>query len=135
MTTGHAVRTPPALWLKLAAAAVAWVGLYQLNEHLWTWLFADVFGLDLASPVGGAVHFFFYDVAKLSLLLTGLMFVIGILRASFDLTRARAYLEGKGLFVGLVLAVVLGVVTPSARAARSPCSWGSWRRASRCRSP
>src|SRR5690606_13382194 len=112
MTTGHAVRTPPALWLKLAAAAVAWVGLYQLNEHLWTWLFADVFGLDLASPVGGAVHFSFYDVAKLSLLLTGLMFVIGILRASFDLTRARAYLEGKGLFVGLVLAVVLGVVTP-----------------------
>lgn len=124
MTTGHAVRTPPALWLKLAAAAVAWVGLYQLNEHLWTWLFADVFGLDLASPVGGAVHFFFYDVAKLSLLLTGLMFVIGILRASFDLTRARAYLEGKGLFVGLVLAVVLGVVTPFCSCSSIPLFMG-----------
>lgn len=35
-----------------------------------------------------------------------------MLRASLDLDRARAYLEGRGLLTGLVLAVILGVVTP-----------------------
>lgn len=96
----------------LAAALVAWVGAYRLNEPLWTWLLRDVAGLDLASRVGGALHFFFFDTLKIVLLLTGLMFVIGMLRASLDLDRARSYLEGRGLLVGLVLAVVLGVVTP-----------------------
>ena len=96
----------------VAAAAVAWVVLYRVNEPLWTWLVGDVLGLDLAGRLGGAIHFFLYDTVKIFLLLTGLMFVIGMLRASLDLTRARVFLEGRGLAVGLVLAVVLGVVTP-----------------------
>nr|NLI51534.1 permease [Propionibacterium sp.] len=124
MTGRSDVRTPTSLWLRLAGAAVAWVALYQLNERLWTWLFRDIAGLDLAAPLGGAVHFFFYDVGKLFLLLTGLMFVIGMLRASFNLERARAYLEGKGLFVGLFLAVVLGVVTPFCSCSSIPLFMG-----------
>ncbi|MBB1496422.1 permease [Propioniciclava sp. MC1595] len=124
MTSRTDVRTPTSLWLRLAGAALAWVALYQLNERLWTWLFRDLAGLDLASPLGGAVHFFFYDVGKLFLLLTGLMFVIGMLRASFNLERARAYLEGKGLFVGLFLAVVLGVVTPFCSCSSIPLFMG-----------
>src|SRR5690606_19855053 len=80
--------------------------------------------LDLGAQTWGAVHFFFYDVGKLFLLLTGLMFVIGMLRASFDLDRARSYLEGKGLFVGLLLAVVLGVVTPFCSCSSIPLFMG-----------
>ncbi len=118
------VRTPPSLWLRLAGAALGWVALYLLNERVWTWLFADVAGLDLGSPLGGALHFFFYDASKLLLLLTGLMFVIGMLRASFNLERARAYLEGRGLFVGLFLAVVLGVVTPFCSCSSIPLFMG-----------
>lgn len=68
--------------------------------------------LDPQQRVVGAVHFFVYDTVKIFLLLIGLMFVVGMLRASLDLERARAYLEGRGLFTGLVLAVLLGVVTP-----------------------
>ncbi|WP_059435932.1 permease [Anaeromyxobacter sp. PSR-1] len=105
-------RSPARLALLLGAALVAWVAAYRLNEPLWTWLFRDLAGLDLGSKVGGALHFFFFDTIKIFLLLTGLMFVIGMLRASLDLDKARSYLEGRGLFVGLFLAVVLGVVTP-----------------------
>jgi uncharacterized membrane protein YraQ (UPF0718 family) len=100
------------LWLRVVGAAALWVGAYWLNERLWTWLLGDVLGLDLASPLAGAVHFFLYDTIKIFLLLTGLMFAVGMLRASLDLDRARAYLAGRGLFLGLVLAVVLGAVTP-----------------------
>lgn len=107
----RALPTPP-LWLALAAATAVWLAAYRLNEPLWTWLVGDVAGLDLHARVGGAIHFFLYDTIKIFLLLGGLMFVVGMMRASLDLDRARTYLEGKGLALGLVLAVVLGAVTP-----------------------
>lgn len=113
-TLGHEspTRQKPTLWLALAGVTAAWVAAYWLNRPLWDWLFGDLLGLDLTGRVGGALHFFFYDTVKILLLLSGLMFVIGLLRASLDLDRARTFLEGRGLFVGLFLAVVLGVVTP-----------------------
>ena len=104
VTAAARPRAGPVLWIELAGAAAAWLTAYRLNAPLWTWLFRDVAGLDLRSPIGGALHFFFYDTTKIFLLLTGLMFVIGMLRASLDLEKARSYLEGRGLFVGLFLA-------------------------------
>src|SRR5699024_245633 len=88
-------------------------GLYALNEWAWDALFAAL-GLDPAGGgrVVGAVHFFLYDVTKIFLLLLGLMVAVGLARASLDLGKARAYLEGRGLALGLFLAVVLGVATP-----------------------
>ncbi|MCU0301150.1 MAG: permease [Candidatus Nanopelagicales bacterium] len=105
-------RTDRGLWLRVVAAAAVWAVASWVNGWLWTWLLGDALGLDLASPLPGAVHFFLYDTVKILLLLTGLMFVVGLLRASLDLDRARSYLAGRGLFLGLVLAVVLGAVTP-----------------------
>lgn len=96
----------------LAGAGLLWVAAYLVNERLWTWLIGSVLGWDLQGRVAGAVQFFLYDTVKILLLLTGLMFAVGVLRASLDLDRARAYLEGRGLVVGMVLAVVLGAVTP-----------------------
>lgn len=99
------------LRILLLAGAAGWVLLWMANERLWDALFgwAD---LDLTSRPVGAVHFFLYDTAKIFLLLLGLMFIVGMLRASLDLDAARRYLEGRGLAVGLFLAVLLGVATP-----------------------
>jgi hypothetical protein len=118
------VTTPVGRWAGLGLAAAAWAGLYALNEVVWTWLVGDVVGADLKDRVPGAVHFFLYDVSKIFLLLSGLMFVIGLARASLDVERARAYLEGRGLFVGLVLAVVLGAVTPFCSCSSIPLFMG-----------
>lgn len=91
------------LLVTLALAAAAWVAIYLVNEPFWNWLLGSVIGLDPTSTVGSSIHFFLYDTVKILLLLTGLMFVIGMARASLDLERARAFLEGRGLAVGLVL--------------------------------
>lgn len=118
------VATPTGRWVSLVLGAGLWASLYALNEVLWAWLVRDVVGADLAARLPGAVHFFLYDVSKIFLLLSGLMFVIGLLRASLDVERARAYLEGRGLFAGLLLAVVLGVVTPFCSCSSIPLFMG-----------
>jgi len=99
------------LRLTLIVAAAVWAGAYWLNEQLWTPLLGGL-GIDLETQVGEAVRFFAYDSVKIMLLLVGLIFAIGLLRASFSAERARSLLMGRGLFIGLVLAAVLGTVTP-----------------------
>lgn len=100
------------LRLALIGAAVLWLALYLLNEQIWEPIVGDLIGLNVESRLGDAVRFFLYDSAKLMLLLVGLIFVIGMLRASVTAERARSLLMGRGFFVGLVLAAVLGAVTP-----------------------
>ena len=100
------------LWLALAGAAGLWAGLYVLNERLWPVVFQDWLGLDLTNRVGDALAFFFYDAAKIMLLLVGLIFVVGMLRTTLSPERVRGFLTGRGLLAGLVLAALLGAVTP-----------------------
>ncbi|MST50230.1 permease [Mobiluncus porci] len=95
----------------LTVAALIWAGLYWLNENLWNWIFAGL-GLDTSEHIPGAVHFFFYDSAKVLLLLVGMIFVIGLFRTALNAERVRDYLLGKPLALALVLAAALGAVTP-----------------------
>jgi uncharacterized membrane protein YraQ (UPF0718 family) len=99
-------------WAGLAAAAAAWVLLYALNERLWPVLLGDVLGIDLNGRLGDSLAFFLYDTVKILLLLVGLVFVVGMLRTTLSPERVRAVLTGRGLATGLVLAALLGAVTP-----------------------
>lgn len=69
-------------------------------------------GLSPESHLGGAVQFFVYDAPKVMLLLTLVVFVIGILRTFFTPERTRKFLAGKRESTGNVLAALLGIVTP-----------------------
>ena len=62
--------------------------------------------------LGEAVHFFVYDTPKVLLLLTGVVFVMGVVQTFFAPERTRALLAGRRLGVGNVLAASLGIVTP-----------------------
>ena len=96
----------------LAAAAVVWVALYQLNLPFWTWLLGDLIGVDLHSQVGDSVLFFVYDTTKILLLLAGIIFVITVLRSFMSVERTRSLLGGRREGVGNAAAAGLGVVTP-----------------------
>jgi hypothetical protein len=112
LTERVAAGSPTRRWVGLAGAVVVWVVAYELNVHLWNWLVFDVVGLDPASRLGSGVHFFFYDSVKIGLLLTGIIFVVTVLRSFMSVERTRALLGGKREGLGNVLAAGLGVITP-----------------------
>ncbi len=113
MTAGFGtLRAPRLLPLRVAAAAALWWIAYLLNGPLWDWVVFDVAGLARDSSVGDAVHFFVYDTTKILLLLTGIIFVVTVLRSFMSVERTRALLGGRREGVGNVAAAGLGVVTP-----------------------
>jgi uncharacterized membrane protein YraQ (UPF0718 family) len=58
------------------------------------------------------LRFFLFEAPKVLLLLTLVVFVVGIIRSYFSPERTRKILGGKSLLVGNVLASLLGIVTP-----------------------
>ncbi len=100
------------LSLRLAVAAVVWLVAYQALPGVSDYVSYQALGLDPASHLGSAVGFFLLDVPKILLLLTGIVFLVGILRSFFSPERTRKYLGGKREGVGNVLAATLGIATP-----------------------
>ncbi len=99
-------------WLFLGVAAVVWWFVYSNLLPLAEWITFDLLGLSPTSEIGLALAFFLYDVPKILLLLSGMIFLITTLRTFFSAERTRQFLGGKRTGVGNVLAASLGVVTP-----------------------
>jgi uncharacterized protein len=96
----------------LISAGAVWALLYAVNERVWDLLFYELVGLDAATRLGSAVHFFFYDTAKIMLLIVGLIFVISLARSSIPPERVRDLIVGRHVAVGFALAAVFGAITP-----------------------
>jgi len=107
--TPRRFRTPATL---LAVLVAVWVAAYAVNGPFWDLLIHDLVGLDAETRLGHAVHFFFYDTVKILLLIAGMMYVIGMLRASIGPERVRSLLSGKHAITGYLLAAGLGAMTP-----------------------
>ena len=108
----HLPETKRGIGLAGVGAIAAWVGAYQFNERIWDWLLYARIGLDAATRPASALHFFLYDTAKIALLLTGIIFAVGVLRTFITIERTRALLGGRREGVGNVMAAGLGVATP-----------------------
>ncbi|MFH1484504.1 MAG: permease [Chloroflexota bacterium] len=98
--------------LALMILALAWVILFQSLPVLVDLLVTNVFGFDISSPFGSALAFFLYDVPKILLLLTLVVFLVGIVRSFFTPENTRRILSGKAEGIGNVMAGILGIVTP-----------------------
>lgn len=89
-----------------------WALVYWWLEPLAQWFTFGLLGLSHGSHLGSAVEFFVFEVPKVMMLLTLVVFGVGILRSYFTPERTRAILAGRRESVGNVLASLLGVVTP-----------------------
>lgn len=72
----------------------------------------DLLGLDRGSSLGPALEFFIYDTIKIFLLLSVIIFVISVIRSYFPPEKTRRILSHKKVFMGNILAALLGIVTP-----------------------
>jgi hypothetical protein len=93
-------------WLNNQLLKMDWLyeGVHTLVEN--------VFGLDMNSQLGASIHFFIYDVIKIFILLSFLIFSISYVQSFFPPERTRKIL---GRFKGLtanILAALLGTITP-----------------------
>ncbi|MFL9824673.1 permease [Rhodoplanes sp. SY1] len=100
------------LWLAgTAAFLVAWVLVYAQLQPFSDWLVGQL-PLAPGSHLADAVAFFVYDTPKVLMLLTLVVFGMGVLRSWFSPERTRALLAGRHEGVGNVAAAALGIVTP-----------------------
>lgn len=89
-----------------------WYLLYRNLQPITDFLIDTVFKMEKGTHLTGSIRFFIFEVPKVMLLLTLIIFVVGIIRTYFTPERTRKALEGKSLFTGNILASLLGVVTP-----------------------
>ena len=98
------------LW-GIATLAVWWL-VYGSLAPFAAWFTYSLCGLAKGSHLGSAVEFFIYESPKVLLLLTLVVFGVGIVRSFFTPERTRRMLSGKRESTGNVLAALLGIVTP-----------------------
>ena len=97
--------------LFLLTAALVWLALYQALSPASEALVAAL-PVDRDSHLGGALQFFLYDTPKVLLLLTAVVFVMGMINSYFTPERTRALLAGRTEGAANVMAASLGIVTP-----------------------
>jgi uncharacterized membrane protein YraQ (UPF0718 family) len=89
-----------------------WLAIYSHLEPFSSYLTYSLFAVKKGSQLDAAVQFFIYDTPKVMMLLTLIVFVIGVLRSFFTQERTRQYLAGKRESAGNVMAAMLGIFTP-----------------------
>ncbi len=89
-----------------------WVVIYIYLEPMANGIVYDIIGMNRTARLTEAIRFFIFEVPKVLMLLTLIVFVVGIIRSYFSPEKTRKALEGKPLFVGNVMASSLGIVTP-----------------------
>ena len=99
------------IWLPLLLLPI-WYLVYHNLPAITDWLIYSVFGMTKGSHLAEALWFFIYEFPKVILLLTLIIFVVGIIRTFFTPEKTRKALEGKKTFTGNLMAGCLGIVTP-----------------------
>ena len=105
-------RAEAARWMALVAGAlVVWTALYSQLVSFSEWVVSRL-PVERKSHLGEAIQFFVYDTPKVLLLLTLVVFAMGVVRSFFSPEKTRAMLAGRAEGVGNVAAAGLGVLTP-----------------------
>lgn len=101
-----------ALWVAGIALSVAlWFALYSQLLPLADWI-VSLLALERGSHLEEAINFFVYDTPKVVMLLTLVVFAMGVVRSFFSPERTRALLAGRREGLGNIAAAVLGIFTP-----------------------
>jgi uncharacterized membrane protein YraQ (UPF0718 family) len=105
-------RATNAKWLAMTTAGLAvWALLYSQLVPFSEWV-VSLLPVERNSHLGEAIQFFVYDTPKVLLLLTLIVFAMGMVRSAFSPEKTRALLAGRAEGLGNVAAAGLGILTP-----------------------
>ncbi len=97
-------------WLLMALPL--WALLYAINHRVSEWIAFGLLRLTPKSHLGESVAFFFYDVPKVLLLLTLVVFVVTFLQTFVSPTKVRNALSNRASWTGNVMGALFGIITP-----------------------
>lgn len=98
------------------------LGMDWLNDGVGSLL--EMIGLDTKTALGGSIHFFIYDVTKITILLCGLIFMISYIQSFFPPERSKRILSRfKGIWAN-IMSALLGTVTPFCSCSSIPLFMG-----------
>ena len=89
-----------------------WFLIYHYLQPFTDWFVFTALGMNKGEHLAETLWFFIFEFPKVMLLLTLIIFFVGIIRTYFTPERTRKALEGKKTFTGNVMASMLGIVTP-----------------------
>jgi uncharacterized membrane protein YraQ (UPF0718 family) len=113
ISPGNAYSSERQRYLLFGVAAVAiWWLVYRSLSAIAVWFTYVLLGLMPDSHLAATVEFFVFESPKVLMLLTLVVFGVGIVRSFVTPERTRRILSGKRESVGNVLAALLGIVTP-----------------------
>jgi len=92
--------------------AILWVIVYSNLQPIADWITYTLLNFSHESRLGEALNFFIYDVPKILLLLSGMIFLITLVQTFIDTNRIRAVVEKRGEGVGNLMASIFGAITP-----------------------
>jgi len=89
-----------------------WYLIYHYLQPFTDWFVFSALGMTKGDHLAEALWFLIFEFPKVMLLLTLIIFFVGIIRTYFTPERTRKALEGKKTFTGNVMASALGIITP-----------------------
>ena len=105
-------RKSQTIWFAGIAVFVAlWFAVYNRLSASAQWLVAQT-AIEPGSHLASSLEFFLYDTPKVLMLLTLVVFAMGVVRTFFSPERTRRLLAGRREGLGNIAAAHLGIVTP-----------------------
>jgi len=92
------------IWVPLILIPI-WFLIYHNLQPITDWMIDTILGMPKGAHLSEALRFFIFEFPKVMLLLTLIIFVVGIIRTYFTPERTRKALEGKKTFTGNVMAL------------------------------
>lgn len=94
------------VWLNSVLLKMTW-----LSDGV-AWFVENILGLSIATQVGGSVHFFIYDVIKIFILLSVLIYSLSYIQSYFPPERTRQILGRMKGIKANIMGALLGTITP-----------------------
>jgi len=92
--------------------AIKYVVEFKWLYNLVEFFLEKTFGLSIETRLGESIHFFIYDVIKILMLLSIMIFAISYIRSYFPPERTKAILSRFRGITSNFMASVLGIITP-----------------------